>query len=98
MNKISSKIEVLEEKSLGLSVVKRTRKNHRPKNKVREAPPKSLKSMIHLTMNLNRTHMNMSLPSSLAKSTRYGETKVGPSAEALQEECLETRWSKKKVL
>jgi len=41
--------------------------------------------------------MKMSLPSSLAKSARYGETKVGPSGEAFQEESLKTRRTKTKA-
>jgi len=47
--------------------------------------------MIHLMMNLKKTQMRMSSPSSLTKSARYRETIVGLSGEALQEECPGTR-------
>jgi len=47
-------------------------------------------------MNLKKTQMKMSSPSSLKKSTRCGETKMGSSGKALQDEFLETRRIKTK--
>jgi len=51
---------------------------------------KSIKWRLHITGVDNS-------PSSFSKSTRCEETKVGLNGEALQEECLETRRTKKKA-
>ncbi|KAG5066636.1 hypothetical protein JHK86_010367 [Glycine max] len=57
------------------------------KNKYGEAPPKHLKSTIHLMMNLKKTQIRMSSPSFLAKSTRCGETKMGLKPRHFKSEC-----------
>jgi len=75
----------------------KNKKEPSSENKYGEAPPKCLKSMIHLMMNLKKTQMMLSSPSSLAKSAKCGEIKVGLSGEALQEECPETRRTKTKA-
>ena len=97
MNKSSSKTKILEKENIWLLAIKRTRKNHYLENKYGEAPPKCLKSMIHLTMNLKKMRMRMNSPSSLTKSARCCEKKVGLNGESLQEECLGTRRTKRKV-
>jgi len=64
-------------------------------SKKRKKEPSS-KELVHKMMNLKKTQIKMSSPSSLAKSTRCGETKVGLSREPLQEEFPETRRTKTK--